>query len=250
MVPAVALAFFRAIEAASQTWRIDSVKRQLCVLMSAVLLACPALADEFYPVSSVTSSTGGNDLWPASNLIQGPGVGFDAAEPHDKILGAADGNWVTADDAGFPADYIEAVGQPVLTFDLGSDVPLNEISAWGYAATNTNGVSEFSLKFSTEAEGAGNGAASAGPFTLAGSLVDGSNDDTSRQSFNFDPVTARYVEFTALDNFFVAPGDGSAGGLPGGDRAGLGEVAFQVVPEPSSVVLLLIGSLALIRRKR
>ena len=81
-------------------------------------------------------------------------------------------------------------------------------------------------------------------------MVDGSNDDTSRQSFNFDPVTARYVEFTALDNFFVAPGDGSAGGLPGGDRTGLGEVAFQVVPEPSSVVLLLIGSLALIRRKR
>ena len=56
----------------------------------------------------------------------------------------------------------------------------------------------------------------------------------------------------AEDNFFVAPGDGSAGGAPGGDRVGLGEIAFQVVPEPSSVLLLItavVGLLGLRRRK-
>jgi hypothetical protein len=63
-------------------------------------------------------------------------------------------------------------------------------------------------------------------------------------------VSARYVQFTATDNFFVAPGDGSGGETPGGDRVGLGEVAFSVVPEPSSMVLILIamGLLALRRR--
>ena len=226
------------------------MKRQLCAIIVTACICGSAMSADFYPISGVEASTGASDLWPASNLIQGPGVGFDAAEPHDKILGGADGNWVTDADAGFPADYIEAVGMPVLTFDLGSDVPLNEISVWGYASTNTNGVASFDLKFSTEAEGAGNGAASAGPFVTLGDLTTGDNDDLARQSFDFAPVTARYVELTATDNFFVAPGDGSAGGLAGGDRAGLGEVAFQVVPEPSSAILLLLGSLALIRRKR
>ena len=139
---------------------------------------------------------------------------------------------------------------PVVTFDLGGDVALNEISAWGYSAGNSNGVSEFTLSFATDAEGAGNGSATAGPFTMAGSLEDGSNDDTTRQSFSFDAVTARYVDFTATDNFFVAPGDGSGGTIAGGDRVGLGEVAFQVVPEPSSMTLLLLGFLAVIRRRR
>ena len=76
------------------------------------------------------------------------------------------------------------------------------------------------------------------------------NDDTVRQSSAFSQaVSARYVEMTALDNFFVAPGDGSGGETPGGDRVGLGEVAFAV-PEPSSLSLLAIGLLAVLRRRR
>ncbi len=226
------------------------MKRQLCALIVFSILGSSAFAADFYPISSVDSSTGANDLWPASNLIQGPGVGFDVAEPHDKTLGAADGNWVTADDAGFPADYIEQVGMPVLTFDLGSDVPLNEISAWGYSSGNSNGVSEFTLSFATDAEGAGNGSVAAGPFVMAGDRAVGSNDDTMRQSFGFDLVTARYVDMTVTDNFFVAPGDGSNDTVPGGDRVGLGEVAFELVPEPSSGLLLLLGCLAMLLRRR
>lgn len=223
--------------------------KRMIVFAIVASLCNVTLAADFYPIAGVTASTDATDLWPSSNLIQGPGVGFDAAEPHDKLVGGADGNWVTLDDAGFPSDYIEQVGQPVLTFDLGMDVPLSEISVWGYAASNTNGVSEFSLSFATEAEGVGNGTVSAGPFLTLGDLATGENDDTSRQSFGFEPVTARYVEMTVLDNFFVAPGDGSTGGLAGGDRAGLGEVAFAV-PEPSSLSWLVLGALPFLRRRR
>ncbi|MEZ6117525.1 MAG: PEP-CTERM sorting domain-containing protein [Pirellulaceae bacterium] len=218
-----------------------------------LLVGCGSVtAADFYPISSVSSSTGDTDLWPASNLIQGPGVGFDAAEPHDKLVGGADGNWVTDAPAGFPSDFIEQVGQPVLTFDLGSDVLLGEISVWGYAATNTNGVAEFELAFATEAQGVGGGSATAGPFTTMGDLATGENNDILRQSFSFEPLTARYVQLTATDNFFVAPGDGSGGALAGGDRAGLGEVAFAVVPEPGSMVLAMFGICGLLafRRRR
>lgn len=226
------------------------MRRHLCAIAAVLVFTAPVLSADFYPISGATASTGETDLWPASNLIQGPGVGFDAAEPNEKLLGGADGNWVTDADAGFPADYVELVGMPVLTFDLGMDVPLNEISAWGYDSGNTNGVAEFTLMFSTDAEGPGGGSVMAGPFTMAGDLATGENDSTSRQSFSFDEVSARYVEFTATDNFFVAPGDGSTGALAGGDRVGLGEVAFQVVPEPSSGLLLLLGLLACIRRRK
>jgi len=217
--------------------------------LAILLIAGIAIADEFYPISSVSSSTEGNDLWAVSNLIQGPGVGIDANEPHDKILTGADGNWVTADNAGFPADYIELVGKPVISLDLGEDRLLSEISIWGYAGGNTNGVSEFSLTFATEAEGVGGGTASAGPFFTSGDLAAGTNDDTAQQSFALTPVTARYIELTAEDNFFVAPGDGSAGGLPGGDRVGLGEIAFAI-PEPSSILIFLTALAGLVGCRR
>ena len=71
------------------------------------------------------------------------------------------------------------------------------------------------------------------------------NDDTARQTYPFgESVAARYVEFTASDNFFSPPGDGSAGETPGGDRVGLGEIAFPV-PEPASVFLAMIALVGL-----
>ena len=69
------------------------MKRQLCALIVASLVGSTAFAADFYPITSVSSSTEANDLWPVSNLIQGPGVGFDAAEPHDKTSSDAAGNW-------------------------------------------------------------------------------------------------------------------------------------------------------------
>jgi len=198
-------------------------------------LATAATADDFYPISAVSASTSATDLWPASNLIQGPGVGIDANEPHDKILGGAEGNWVTAAPGGFPTDYIAVAGMPIIELDLGQDRDLSEISVWGYASTNANGLSEFSLRFATEADGpAGFGTSISFNPSYAGLP----NDDTIRQSFSLgQTVSARYVELTAVDNHFIAPGDGSGGETPGGDRVGIGEIAFAV-PEPTSLLLL------------
>lgn len=189
------------------------------------------------PVS--VSSPNSTAFFPINNLIQGPGVGYGASEPHDGIPGQT---WVTTDPGGFPSNYIAAAGAPILIFDLGADYSLTEISTWGYTTTNANGVKTFDLRFATEAQGTGNFGSPQTGFTALLS-------DVTRNSVPLTPVVARYVEFTATSNFFVAPGDGSGGELPGGDRVGLGEVAF-LIPEPSVAALGGLGLLGFLRRRR
>ena len=80
-----------------------TMKRQLCALvMVAVLSGSAFAADQFYPISSVAASTQDSDLWPVSNLIQGPGTGFNAEEPYEKIAGGPGGLWVTDAPGGTP----------------------------------------------------------------------------------------------------------------------------------------------------
>jgi hypothetical protein len=209
----------------------------LLVFFAYAWLTSSALAAEFHEIADIESSTSADDIFPVSNLIQGPGVGFDHYAPHDKLLGGADGDWVTAAPGGFPSDYIEVAGAPVLTIDLGQDKSLSEINTWGFTITNANGVSEFSLRFATDAEGP----AAAGSSISFNPTYFMTMDDITRQTYPFgETIVARYVELTASDNFFVAPGDGSGGGPIGGDRIGLGEVAFPV-PEPASLVLEIVA---------
>ncbi len=194
-----------------------------CVLTTCVTTAKSA---DFYPIESIESSTSADDFYPVMNLIEGPGEGFDAMEPNEQvILTGSEGLWVTT-ACGFPCDYVETTGMPVLTIDLGLDRALSEISVWGYSNTNSNGVREFSLRFATDADGPDGFGNS---IELNPTFPDVKIDTTPRQSFRYETVTARYVEFTAVDNYFEAPGDGSGGEIPGGDRVGLGEVAFEII---------------------
>ena len=113
------------------------------VAIALVMMVGPAVqAESFYPISSVTSDTAGNDYFPASRLIQGPGVGFDASSPHNRTSGLT---WVTTQSGGDYFSPAPPTPSPRLVFDLGSDVTLSEISVWGYADSNANGVKDFSL---------------------------------------------------------------------------------------------------------
>lgn len=192
-----------------------------------------SLGAVFYPITSVTSDTAGSDFFPAIRLIEGSGVGFDSAEPHDRIGGQT---WVTNAPNGGTGDYFAPTPAvaPRLVFDLGSSVTLNEISIWGYADGNGNGLISADLRFSDTPTFTG------APFSIAGIT----QPVTPRQNFSLPEVNARYVELIPTDNLFgIAP--------PGGDRVGMGEVAFaQPIPEPSSALLALLGLAGLIRRKR
>jgi hypothetical protein len=197
----------------------------------------------FYTIQGVETTT--VNFFDKDNLIQGPGVGFNAAEPH-SILGASNlQTWVTDAPGGFPSDYIAVAGEPVITLDLGADVPLYEVSVWGYSSGNANGLSQISLKFATEADGTG-GFGSSIDFNPTYNPI---LDPEPRQSFDFgQTVNARYVQVTGEATFYSNDGNGPP---PGGDRAGLGEIAFAVpVPEPSVSILGLLGATVLLFRRR
>lgn len=219
----------------------------LLALLAIFASASQVSADTFYPIDTVSVTYPddiGGAFWPESNLIQGPGVGYDAEEPHDKIGGGADANWVTTADCGFPADYIDCVGEPVIELDLGQDRLLSEISTWGYDDGNTNGMREFSLRFASAADGSDGYGTSINynPTFLVDDFFE--FEAIERRSFSFDEdVTAQYVELTILDNYFDEPGDGTGenGWGPGGDRVGIGEIAFEaddgfMPPDPPAPV--------------
>ena len=187
--------------------------------------ACVANAAVFYPISSFDHNMVGNNPGGDAELAGGPGVGFDAAEPHSK-LGGSD-NWYTIAQGGFPSDYISVhEGPEYIWFDLGADVPLSEISYWGYANTNSNGMREFNLSFATDAEGgeALLGDESYGTTITANPSFVAVQEESLRQSFVFpEAVTARYVRLEAVSTFYNQPGAGA-----GGDRLGIGDIAFLV----------------------
>ena len=172
---------------------------------------------------SVTSSTAATDYYPASQ--------------------ASDGNtgtsWVTDT---FPGDYFNFASPPVLTIDLGSDVTMTGAAFWNYSSIG-NRLTEMSLRFATEAEGtAGFGTSILYNPTFNPEPL----DQTNQQDFLFSQlVTARYVELTALDNYYPTGG---------GDRVGFNEIQFATIPEPSTLLLCSLGAAWLLlahrRRKR
>lgn len=186
---------------------------------------CPAL--DFLTVTDIATpnmvdgNTGGN---PLTNIIEGANIGYDINEPHVRL----GGTWYTDAPGGFPSDYIVSnPGDEIIILDLGADRTLYELSYWGYADDNGNGIRDFEVRFATDAEG---GAAGLGDETFGSSIADtflfnALNDQTNRQSFGFGKgITARYVEVKALTNYFSL--------IVGGDRLGIGEISFA---EPSAV---------------
>lgn len=186
----------------------------IAMFASLVTTTADSHAASFYTISGVTSDTSSTDFFPASRLIEGAGVGFDASAPHNLTSGLT---WVTNAPNGGTGDYFSPTPTPSprLVFDLGANKALSEISIWGYADTNGNGASQVSLRFATEADGTGG----FGTTVTYNPTFNPTLPVTPRQSFGFNaPLVARYVELTPEDNFFESS--------PGGDRVGLGEIAF------------------------
>ncbi len=208
--------------------------RSAALLGSAAFLSLAGslAAENFHPISGITSSNS-TELagYVLGNLFQGAGVGFDAAEPHAQLGGGGPAtSWVTINPNGAGDYYANGIPAPILVIDLGQDRVLSEISTWGYSDGNTNGGKDFTLRFATEAEGnTGFGSS----IAYAPSFEAGFNY-APRSSHPFSEIViARYVEMTITDNW-----RGFQGGTPGGDRVGLGEIAFKALPDGDPLIVL------------
>lgn len=187
---------------------------QLAALaLPAFLLSAPIVSaqDTFYTISSVSTSTTG-DYYPVSNLILGPGSGFNAT-----TYIASGPSWVTG---SYGSSYFAGKPAVDLTFDLGSDVLLYEISTWYYA--NSNSAKDFSVKFATSADGT-SGFGTSISYNPSFTAMAPSGGSIPREIHAFSQnVTARYVRVHITTNYYT-PGSG-------GDRVGLSQVAFSIKP--------------------
>lgn len=210
--------------------------RLTAVVMVAATLGPPASAgvDDTQLIRPVAVDLrAGTEFFPATQLIDGSGLQPGAFGRHD---GFGDTNWVTVNPSGFGGtDYFEQPGgvPPVIVFDLGEDTRIGAIAIWAYSfPTNLDGTlqgnsaRDFSLRFATGADGP-DGFGTSIPASLSFVAAPPrerllGNVLSARQDLAFDSVyLARYVEMTITDNYFGFPGSG------GGDRVGLGEVAFS-----------------------
>lgn len=130
-----------------------------------------------------------------------------------------------------------------ITFDLGEKYELTGMRVWNYNAGTgftDRGINALYIEFSTT----GSDLSSASGFSKVG-------DFTFTEATGFDDYTgedymlsgqARFVRFSIESNHGASPA-----------YVGLSEVRFTasaVIPEPASLVLLALGSLALFRRPR
>jgi hypothetical protein len=220
---------------------------------------------------SVVSVTGAGTLFTADNLINNSGLSTPlnsgdtlVTASHQWKVDPSVDSWVSTDPGGYPSDWFAASGtQPTFVLDLGADVAITDIHLWAYggsagAGTQGNTAKDLTFRFNTNAQGSG-----AFSGTVYGAQMDHGPDTSAasgfvlpRQDFTLGAtVTARFVQMTITDNWFVAPGNGSGldthgHAMDGGDRVGLGEVRFSNIPEPATMTLGAVGILAILRRRR
>lgn len=196
---------------------------------------------------TVTNDTGFVEFFPLNNIINGSGL---SATPdfsnYTTVTHAAAGAgtaWTTDAPNGGTGDYFDPGGTgitPTVTLDLGGTFELSDFVYWGYhfGAPNGNEVREFSLEFSTDG-----GGSYGAPVVVSSALGDHTVAAARTLSLG-GTFTADTVRATFTDNHF------GVGQPAGGDRAGLGELRFVAVPEPSTVLLGGLALLGLARRKR
>lgn len=205
------------------------------VLLLVVLVLPAGAALIVIPPSNVTSSS---EIPPNFNrqddfLVDNSGMtgDFHAIGPPDGTMWLSRGNAFGGEDL-----------DPFVRFDLGQPYTVNSFRVWNYneVAGTTNltgrGVNAVTVRFGLT-ESLGSAVSGITNFAQA----DGTNSYAGEVFDSFTPFTARYILFDIDSNH-------------GGDNNfyGLSEVRFDgvPVPEPGAAVLLALGALLAVRRRR
>lgn len=194
------------------------------------------------------------------NMIDGSGI-LAAGDLHTSVL--ANNMWLSSGvDPTADVDRFAGVAAgPWAEFDLGSDVELADMHIWNYGEASWPSWGAMSLKdveilYTAVGGGAGgwgsdtfaDWASLGGPRTLngemSGSCCGFVEDFAATDIIDFGGATARYVVILATNDSL------NWNYLNGSNiDAGLSEVRFYPVPEPSAVVLIGLGGLLMLRRR-
>ncbi len=245
--------------------------KKLMYVMMCLIVAGGAMASIIQPTAVVSDEY---VLIGASETINNAGMntpvnGGDSLASATAATHAFGGtynqSYVSSDPGGYPSDFFDSLPggdtDVDIVYDLsgGGDLTIGSVLLWQYenngggAANVGNGARTIEIRVNTEAEGSEVFAGAATIVTLL-PVTDGDEDSlndlagvNSAQVFALDAIASgRYVQLSITDNYL-----GQQGITAGGDRVGLGEVRFaSEVPEPMTLALLGLGSLALIRRKK
>lgn len=177
------------------------------------------------------------------------GGGFDRIDDHlvdgsGFVGGGHDG----APDGGMWLSMGTCCGgtqdlDPWVQFDLGAEYTISSIHVWNYNEATGGNLTERGVNAVTVQYGITVPLASSVPgITNFAQAPEPVTNTYAGEVFNVTPFNARYIRFDIDSNF------------PGGDNFfyGLSEVQFDgvLVPEPSSLALLALGGLGLLRRRR
>ena len=194
----------------------------------------------------VTGTSANASLFLADSIIRNAGSAFYSEQNIIATAGMAlGGDGLTADDVftvnasagnsfvtdGFGTDYFgDGSGTPpVFTMTFNSAVNISEVVLWSYPNTGgaANGASAGTIEFDT-----GSGFGAPIPLTIGIGYV-GVNPTGSWQPGTVNSVSPQLgvvrVRLTLTDNYY-----GVYSGIGGGNRVGLGTVAFGFVPVPAT----------------
>ncbi len=176
------------------------------------------------------ASTSISSLSPVDNLRNQSGLsaGYTSlVDDFDSYLGSN-----PTHDHGFGANVWGAnadIRSGNIDFDLGGTFVIASLALWN-AADDPSAIRQFNLFVDDDA--AFSSAISLGTFEASNTL--GVNPDTAAEVFRFDPTAATFVRLEILNSH----SDTSSSLVSG-------EVAFEVVPEPSTLALAILGLLGL-----
>ena len=203
----------------------------LAALAGVAIFAAPANAQIITPTGATTSTALLGGSYGPGNTIDGSGLSGGGAS--GDILSETHADEAT--NSG--TTYLSASGVvPELTFDLGGTFTVDSVHIWNYRHDNGVvhwGVSTIDISFSTDG-----GSNYGSLIDDLGTFVTASNPE-SVQSVSFTAVSGvTHIKLTDVQDL-------------GGPYTGFGEIRFgEAIPEPSSLALLGLGGLALLRRRR
>ena len=239
----------------------------------------PTLANGFDATSAVSQRSmnekGGGNARPMLNTINGAGMYYkggqrvhtgainDANDTRSSYNGVTMG-FQDGTPTGAPSPRGGTVaGSQWAEFGFDQSYDISNVHIWNYNEGNAaywamQGMREVTIEVTNVGDGAGWGSTDANDWNtiFAGELDMGGAVDLQAQvlAVPSEHATFQYLVITSstddtMVNYMDEVLDGGAG-TRHSIEAGLSEIMFEIVPEPSTLALLGLGALAMVLRRR